>query len=88
MANPEIEKGRVKRYTVQKGEEGVYHVELERTEFDNEGNKKSTPFVQKYDPRTWQMVERNLSALGYNYVRVLHDPKADTKKKAAATANK
>lgn len=73
--NPELEKGRVKKYIVPEGEEGAVHAEIEQVQFETgTGRKKSVPTVQKFDPRAWNNFREACRSLGYTYVKVLHAP--------------
>ena len=75
ITNPELEKGRVKKYVVPAGEEGAVHAEIEQVQFETgTGRKKSVPTVQKFDPRAWNNFREACRSLGYTYVKVLHAP--------------
>lgn len=74
--NAEMEKGRLKEYTVPEEEmTETVHVELEKVAFDRlEGVKNSKPYVQKFDIRSWNNFRKNARNLGFKYVRVLYAP--------------
>lgn len=74
-SNAELAKGRVTEYEVPANELDIVHVELEQTELDrSSGDKKSKPYVQKFDDRAWNQFRANAKKLGYNHVRVLYAP--------------
>lgn len=64
-----------KGYVVPEGEEKDFHVLLEKVEYDNKtGEKKSKPFIQKYNPRTWLKLSKKIKAQGFDRIEILHDP--------------
>ena len=75
--NPAMFAGRLTEYTPPKGEEGDYHVEMEQVEFDPAtGEKKSKPFLQKFDPVTWSRLKDQYPKQGFTFIKVWHDPTA------------
>jgi hypothetical protein len=67
-------------YIVPKGEEGSYHAIIEQKQFDaRTGRRISKPRVQKFEPKMWSMLQRNLKLQGWDIV-VLHDPSEWIKK--------
>lgn len=61
-------------YIVPKGEEGSYHVIIEQKQFDpRSGRRLSKPYVQKFEPKMWPMLQRNLKQQGWD-MTVVHDP--------------
>ena len=61
-------------YIVPKGEEGAYHAIIEQKQFDQRtGRRVSKPRVQKFEPKMWPMLQRNLKLQGWDIV-ILHDP--------------
>lgn len=75
-------------YIVPKGEEGVYHCRIEQKSFNaSTGERQSRPRIQKFEPKMWPMLSRNLKLQGWT-VEVMHDPTEWIKKqeeKAAMT---
>jgi len=59
-------------YEVPKGEENTVHAEIELLNYTRDGQKMSTPFVQKYNPRAWENFLRHRH--GYTINKVLHAP--------------
>lgn len=56
------------------GEEGDYHVVIEKRNFDPKtGKRLSTPKVDKFAPKAFAIFEQNSVNLGY-HVTILHDP--------------
>jgi len=73
--NKELAKGRRTEYVVPKLELEHVHVELEKVNIDSATFKKeSTPYVQIFDPRSWNQFRNQALKLGFNHVRVLHAP--------------
>ena len=61
-------------YIVPKGEEGVYHCRIEQKSFNaSTGERQSRPRIQKFEPKMWPMLCRNLKLQGWT-VEVMHDP--------------
>ena len=61
-------------YIVPKGEEGVYHCRIEPKSFNaSTGERQSRPRIQKFEPKMWPMLSRNLKLQGWT-VEVMHDP--------------
>ena len=61
-------------YIVPKGEEGVYHCRIEQKSFNaSTGERQSRPRIQKFEPKMWPMLSRNLKLQGWT-VEVMHDP--------------
>ena len=61
-------------YIVPKGEEGVYHCRIEQKSFNaSTGERQSRPRIQKFRPKMWPMLSRNLKLQGWT-VEVMHDP--------------
>ena len=61
-------------YIVPKGEEGVYHCRIEQKSFNaSTGERQSRPRIQKFEPKMWPMLSRNLKLQGW-MVEVMHDP--------------
>ncbi len=61
-------------YIVPKGEEGAYHCRIEQMQFNqNTGKRLSRPFIQKFEPKMWPSVRRNLRQQGWT-IDILHDP--------------
>lgn len=61
-------------YIVPKGEEGVYHCRIEQKQFNPQtGVRLSRPRIQKFEPKMWPMLKRNLGLQGWE-IDVLHDP--------------
>lgn len=74
---PEVEIGRIKPedYTVPEGEEGIVHVQAERTNFNAvTGKKKSLPEIIKVNSRQWPLWKTQIVGLGYSWMVVLHAP--------------
>ena len=73
----EIDKGRItaKDYKVPEGEEGVVHVQAERTNFNTvTGIKKSRPELLKVNAKQWPSFKTQLVNLGFSWLVVLHAP--------------
>lgn len=61
-------------YPVNAKELHLFHVELEKREFDQKtGKKLSKPFVQKFTKSEWAIAEKRLQSQGYTTI-VLFDP--------------
>ena len=61
-------------YIVPKGEEGTYHCRIEQKQFDQRtGNRISKPIVQKFEPKMYPSVAKNLKQQGWT-IDVLYDP--------------
>ena len=62
------------KYTVPKGEENLYHVELSKNVFDpSTGKPVFKPFVQKYNIKMWNTIVDYLKRDGYT-LNILHSP--------------
>lgn len=73
--NTELAKGRLTEYKVPENELDIVHAELEQTDIDRVSmDKKSKPYVQKFDVRAWNLFRSNAKKLGYDHVRVLYAP--------------
>ena len=72
----------VEGYTVPKGEEGYFHVELEQPNYDRAtGDRLSNPFISKHNPGDFANFIKfdgggkpQYFALGYRMHKVLHVP--------------
>ena len=61
-------------YIVPRGEEDTYHCRIEQKQFDQRsGRRLSRPRIQKFEPKMWPMVSRNLRQQGWT-IDILHDP--------------
>ena len=61
-------------YIVPRGEEGTYHCLIEQKQFDQRNGKRlSKPRVQKFEPKMYPSIVRNLRQQGWDIV-VLYDP--------------
>ena len=61
-------------YIVPKGEEGTYHCRIEQVNFDQRtGKRLSKPIVQKFEPKMYPSVAKNLKQQGWT-IDVLYDP--------------
>ena len=61
-------------YIVPKGEEGSFHCKIEQKNFNAAtGERLSRPRIQKFEPKMWPMVSRNLRQQGWT-IDILHDP--------------
>lgn len=70
-------------YLVEDFEKGFYHCKLERKLFSStDGSRLSRPEIQKFEPKGFERIYRNLRELGYD-VEILYDP---TKKEAETAA--
>lgn len=70
-------------YIVPKGEEGVYHCRIEQKQFNPQtGARLSRPRIQKFEPKMWPMLKRNLGLQGWE-IDILHDPTDYLRKKEA-----
>ena len=68
-------------YIVPKGEEGAYHCRIEQKQFSpTNGQRLSRPRIQKFEPKMWPMVSRNLRMQGWD-IDVLYDPTDYLRKK-------
>ena len=69
-------------YIVPKGEEGTYHCRIEQKNFDRHSGKRlSKPVIQKFEPKMWPVIQRNLKLQGWD-IDILHDPSAYLKAQA------
>lgn len=69
-------------YIVPKGEEGFYHCRIEQKQFNQRtGERNSKPRIQKFNPKMWAMLSRNLRQQGWD-IDVLYDPTPYLKEKA------
>lgn len=72
-------------YEVPKHEKHLVHAEIEKRIFDRvTGERKSKPYVQKWDPQQWETWKTQAESLGYTINCILHAPdmaKARTKPK-------
>lgn len=63
-----------KAYNVPKGEEGYFHVEMDKPYFNPAtGKKESKSFVQKFNVKEWPQIKAHHKALGYT-ATILHAP--------------
>ena len=70
-------------YIVPKGEEGTYHCRIEQQQFSpTNGQRLSRPRIQKFEPKMWPSVARNLRQQGWT-IDILHDPTQWLAEKAA-----
>lgn len=61
-------------YIVPQGEEGTYHCRIEQMQFNpSDGRRLSRPRIQKFEPKSWPAVSRNLRQQGWT-IDVLYDP--------------
>ena len=61
-------------YIVPQGEEGTYHCRIEQMQFNPQnGQRLSRPRIQKFEPKMWPLLSRNLRQQGWT-VDILHDP--------------
>jgi hypothetical protein len=61
-------------YIVPQGEEGAYHCRIEQLPFSpSDGRRLSRPRIQKFEPKSWPIVKRNLQQQGWT-IDVLYDP--------------
>ena len=61
-------------YIVPKGEEGTYHCRIEQVNFDQRtGKRLSKPIVQKFEPKMFDTIVRNLKQQGWT-IDILHNP--------------
>lgn len=61
-------------YIVPKGEEGTYHCRIEQVNFDQRtGKRLSKPIVQKFEPKMFDTIVRNLNQQGWT-IDILHNP--------------
>lgn len=61
-------------YIVPQGEEGTYHCRIEQKQFNpSDGKRLSRPRIQKFEPKSWPSVKRNLLQQGWE-IDVLYDP--------------
>ena len=61
-------------YIVPKGEEGTYHCRIEQVNFDQHtGKRLSKPIVQKFEPKMFDTIVRNLKQQGWT-IDILHNP--------------
>ena len=61
-------------YICPKGEEGTYHCRIEQTQFNAQtGKRLSRPRIQKFEPKMWPTLSRNLKQQGWT-IDILHDP--------------
>lgn len=61
-------------YIVPQGEEGHYHCRIEQRHFNADtGKRLSIPQIQKFEPKMWDMISRNLRQQGWT-IEVLYDP--------------
>ena len=61
-------------YIVPQGEEGAYHCRIEQLQFSpSDGRRLSRPRIQKFEPKSWPIVKRNLQQQGWT-IDVLYDP--------------
>ena len=73
-------------YIVPKGEEGTYHCRIEQQNFNpNTGKRNSRPVIQKFEPKMWPMIARNLRMQGWT-IDILYDPTAYLKAQAEKAA--
>ena len=71
-------------YIVPEGEKGTYHCRIEQTQFNQRtGKRLSVPVIQKFEPKMWPMLKRNLKQQGWD-IEVLYDPTAWLKQQAEA----
>lgn len=64
-------------YKVPENEKHLVHVELEKKRFNMAtGERLSKPTVQKYTEKQWAISKGRLPDLGFNSIKVLHDPTA------------
>lgn len=65
----------VANYKVPKGEEGFYHVQIERKRYDETtGKHLSRPYVQKFGRKEYELyIKDSLDRQGYTQL-ILHDP--------------
>ena len=69
-------------YIVPKGEEGTYHCRIEQKNFDRHtGKRLSKPVIQKFEPKMWPVIQRNLKLQGWD-IDILYDPSAYLKAQA------
>lgn len=70
-----IEQVTAENYIVPQGEQFVYHVKQEVTQFNPKTGKRiSTPRIQKYGRKIWESVVRDsLMQQGYT-IEILHNP--------------
>ena len=66
-------------YLVPEGTENLVHVELVKGHrYDSRTGKEiSKPFAQMFTLSEWQLFQRNGTSLGYEVVKVLHNPYAN-----------
>ena len=61
-------------YIVPKGEEDTYHCIIEQKQFNQRnGQRVSRPRVQKFEPKMFKMISRNLKQQGFD-VEIIYDP--------------
>ena len=61
-------------YIVPVGEEGTYHCRIEQKQFNaNTGQRLSRPRIQKFEPKMYPSIARNLRQQGWD-IDVLYDP--------------
>lgn len=69
-------------YIVPAGEEGTVHARIEQMQFNPQtGERQSRPRIQKFEPKMWPVVARNLRQQGWT-IDVLYDPTEWLKKQA------
>lgn len=78
------------QYQVPKSEAHLYHVQLERVQFDQTtGARMSKPFTQTFPAKDFErFMKRSLEGQGYT-ITILHDPnvKVSTKAEGKPEAN-
>lgn len=79
-------------YIVPKGEEGTVHAKIEQKNFNAQtGERLSRPRIQKFEPKMWPSVKRNLLQQGWT-IDILHDPsewlREQAEKKAMSDAER
>lgn len=61
-------------YTPHPLEKNIYHIRIEKVAYNpTTGQKISTPYVQKFHKREFELFEKNAISLGYTYT-ILYKP--------------
>lgn len=72
-------------YIVPVGEENTYHCRIEQIQFNSKGKRLSRPRIQKFEPKMYPSIARNLRQMDFDIV-VLYDPTEYLKAKEAERA--
>ena len=81
-----VDKITADNYKVKDKEANLYHIKMERIDYDRKGKKNSTPFIQKVGINAYKSCSHEWKRQDFT-VEILHDPikaKAENEAKAKA----